>query len=399
MKKHKTLLTVAATFLATSLVWLTVYYCMFMSNPVIKKAADAYQIIEKNFILDYDEDFVKNYTVAAMVSALDDPYSAFYPEGYYEKLAENASGHYYGIGITVVPDSENDYIVINEVKEGTPAYNAGLQPEDIILEANGIKVGYSNYEEAVDIIRGSEGDTEELHLKILRNSTGNEFSVSVTREKIINSPVTGEMFKDGIAYVRIKKFDNETHNEFRTVLEQLGVEKINYLIIDLRDNGGGTLYSTKNIADMLMPKGVLTSFVYKNGTKQDIMVSDDQLVTAPIGILVNGNSASASEVLSSGLRDNGRAVLIGEKTFGKAIAQNTIPFETENGKIKSAIYLTCAKYLTPAGENIHGKGLEPDIVVETPEKYKEIPVDEWVREEDIQLITALETAEKTLKEK
>ena len=399
MKKHKTLLTVAATFLATSLVWLTVYYCMFMSNPVIKKAADAYQIIEKNFILDYDEDFVKNFTVAAMVSALDDPYSAFYPEEYYEKLAENASGHYYGIGITVAADAENDYLVVNEVKEDTPAYNAGLQPEDIILEANGIKVGYSNYEEAVDIIRGSEGDTAELHLKILRNSTGNEFSVSVTREKIINSPVTGEMFKYGIAYVRIKKFDNETHNEFRTVLEQLGVKKINYLIIDLRDNGGGTLYSTKNIADMLMPKGVLTSFVYKNGKKQDIMVSDDQLVTAPIGILVNGNSASASEVLSSGLRDNGRAVLIGEKTFGKAIAQNTIPFETENGKIKSAIYLTCAKYLTPAGENIHGKGLEPDIVVETPEKYKEIPVDEWVREEDIQLITALETAEKTLKEK
>lgn len=398
MKKNKTLISVICTFLATTILWITVYNCTVMSNPVIKKAVDAYDLIEKNYIFDYDEEYMKDVVVAAMVMSLGDRYSQFFSKDYYESLEESMDGHYYGIGIMVIVDPESGNVVVDSVTENSPAERSGILPGDIIIEVEGTKITYENYEEAISIIKGdSKVEGTEVSLKVSRGPNGIELTKRVKREKIVNHTVDYELIEPGIAYIKISSFDNETQSEFLNVLGELGPDNIKGLILDLRDNGGGTLYATQNIADMLMPKAVLTTFKYKDGSTRNIETTDRQLVKAPICILVNGNSASASEVLTSGLRDNGRAKVVGEQTFGKAIAQQSIPFETEKGKVISSIYITNASYLTPKGEYIHEKGITPDYIVKTPEEYKEKPVKEWDREKDTQLKKAVELIKEEIK--
>ncbi|MDP4118479.1 MAG: S41 family peptidase [Bacillota bacterium] len=398
MKKYKTLVTIIATFLVTSLMWVSVYNYMYAGDENLRKIETAYNIIKNNFVLDYDKNFVKDFTIAAMVESLRDKYSAFYPKEYYEQLSNGIEGHYYGIGVTVSADTKTGKLIVNDVQKDTPAGRAGIEAGDTILKVGDTPVNADNYQKAVDMIRGDEnGEGTKVGLTLLRGTTENQYTVSVAREKIISSTVEGEMLENGIAYIKIKKFDNETSNEFAQKLLDIGVDNVKYLILDLRDNGGGTIYSTRLIASMLLPKCVITQFKYKNGSSTDIKTTGKQVLTAPMCVLVNGGSASASEVLTSALRDNKRAIVIGEQTFGKGIAQVTIPFETENGKTVSALYLTYAHYLTPNGEDIHGKGLKPDIIVKTPEKYKNIEVSKWDRKEDTQFLKAMEKAKESIK--
>ena len=369
-----------------------------MQNPVVKKVADAYSLIENNYIFEYDDEYLKDLAVSAMVYGLGDKYSQYYPKEYYQSLQERMDGHYYGIGVVVTANPETNEIVISEVNEGSPAEKAGIAPGDILTEVSDTLVDFANYQEAVNLIKGdSEVEGKEVKLRLIREKTAIPYTVWVKREKIVNHTVYSEISVDGVAYIRITSFDNETPAEFLTALEKMGADKIKGIILDLRDNGGGTLYATHTIADLLMPEAVLTTFKYKDGSTMDIKTTDKQLIKAPVCILVNGNSASASEVLTSGLRDNGIAKVIGEQTFGKAIAQQSIPFETENGEIVSSIYITNASYLTPKGEDIHKKGITPDYIVEAPEEYKEIPVKEWEREKDVQFQKAFEIIKEEIK--
>lgn len=396
--KKKTLLTVICTFLATSLIWISVYNCTMAANPVVKKVADAYSVIKDNYIFEFDEEYVKDLAVAAMVMGLGDKYSQFYSKEYYQSLQESMDGHYYGIGIVVKGNAETNEIVVNEVNEDSPAQKAGILPGDIMIEVEDTPVNYSNYQDAVNLIKSDENDRgTEVKIKLIRAETGVQYTVWVKREKIINHTVSLENVGDGIAYIKISSFDNETPSDFYKEIDNFGIDKIRGIILDLRDNGGGTLYATHTIADMLMPEAVLTTFKYKDGTTNDVKTTNNRLLNVPICILVNGNSASASEVLTSGLRDNGIAKVVGEQTFGKAIAQRSFPFETENGEVVSSLYLTNARYLTPNGENIHEIGIKPDYIVETPEEYKEIPVKEWKRENDTQYKKAYEVIKKELK--
>ncbi len=402
MKLKKSVITVISTFLATSLMWVAVYNCINNSalnkkSSTIEKIERAYNIIQDEFILDYDEELMKDITVAAMVQSLGDNYSAYYPKGYYESLHEKMEGSYQGIGITVSPDAETGKkLEIVDVQKDTPAYKAGIEIGDIIINVEGIDVSTENYDKAIELIKGTEESKgKDVTITLIRASAGNEYTVKVQREKIVSRSVDGELFEDGVAYIHILRFDNETHGEFAKKIDEIGLQNIKYLILDLRDNGGGTLYSTRIIANLLLPKCVLTRFEYKDGTKESVMTSGKQALTMPMCVLVNGGSASASEVLTSALQDSGRATIIGEQTFGKAIAQKLVPFEYENDEPVSALYLTYARYLTPNGKNIHGKGITPDIIVETPEEYAEIPVSQWEKEKDVQLQKAIEKVKKS----
>ena len=380
MKRFKTPVRIISTVLATSLVWAGAVSCLYMKNPVGKKVGDAYDIIRKNFVLDYDEDFVKDYTIASMVQALGDRYSAFYPKGYYEKLDRNIQGHYYGIGVVVTVESETNELLITSVQEGAAADRAGIKAGDILVKVGSTEVNGDKLDEAVKLIQVDEkglGTTVKLTLK--RN--GEEYKADVVREKIVSKTVESKIIEGDIGYIKVHSFDNETYGEFKEHAEKIKDAK--YFILDLRDNGGGTLYSMRNIANMLLPKCTLTTFEYKDGGRTEIKTNGKQKITAPMCVLVNGGSASASELLTAALHDNGRAAVIGEQTYGKAIAQVTIPFEYENGKAVSAMYLTYAKYLTPSGEYIHGKGITPDVTSSLPENYEE-------GDEDTQLETAIE---------
>ena len=385
MNRHKGLFNVIATFLATSLIWAGVFSVIYMNDPVSRKVGRAYNLINKNYIFDFDEEFVKDYTVASMVNALGDDYSAFYPKDYFESLENSMNGHYYGIGIKVIANEKTNELIVYYVQENTPAERAGIAEGDILIKVENKAVSAENLDEAVDMIKVDEkglGTTVKLTLK----RDGTEYETDVAREKIVTITVESEILEDDVGYIRIDSFDNETIKEFKENAEKIKDTK--YLILDLRNNGGGTLYSMRHIADMLLPECVLTTFEYKNGKKTELKTSGKQTLKMPMCVLVNEGSASASELLTAALQDNGRATVVGEKTFGKAIAQEAIPFEFENGKPVSAVYLTYARYLTPKGEYIHDKGIVPDIVVEQSEDVK------IGSESDEQLNTALKEVRK-----
>ena len=383
MKKNSTLYTVVATFLATSVFWCLGYHLSYMNDPVVKKFASAYKLVKSEYIHEFDEEFVKDYSISAMVSALEDKYSAYYPKEYYEMLEENITGHYYGVGIVVSPDQESGKVKVQEVNPEGPAFRAGIKPGDVLLYVNEFEVTISNYNEAVSIIKTTDPE-KRIKLTLKSGETGGTYSVDIIREEIVEITVDGYMAEKDIAYIKITSFNNDTHKEFEGKLKELGDFKA--LIIDLRNNGGGTLYSTQNIASMLMPKAVITTFEYKNGDKTHITTSGKRLWDVPITVLVNGNSASASEVLTSALSDNGLATVVGEQTFGKAVAQQTYPFETQGGKVKSALYLTNARYLTPNGTDINKKGITPDYVIKNE------------GDADLQLKKAVEVARESITE-
>lgn len=383
MKKNSTLYTVVATFLATSVFWCLGYHLSYMNDPVVEKFASAYKLVKSEYIHEFDAEFVKDFSISAMVSALEDKYSAFYPKEYYEALEQNLTGHYYGVGIVVSPDAEKGVVTVNEVNPNGPAYKSGIKPGDALLFVEDFEVTISNYNEAVNIIKTANPE-KSIKLTLKSGETGGIYSVDIMREEIIEITVDGYMIESDIAYIKISSFNNDTHKEFETKLRELGEFKA--LILDLRNNGGGALYSTRNIASMIMPKAVITTFEYKNGDRTNITTSGKRLWDVPVTVLVNGNSASASEVLTSALSDNKLATVVGEQTYGKAVAQQTYPFETENGKIKSAMYLTNARYLTPNGTDINQTGITPDYVIENE------------GDADLQLEKAVEVARKSIVE-
>ena len=388
MNRHKGLFSVIATFLATSLIWAGVFSVIYMNDPVSRKVGRAYNLINKNYIFDFDEEFVKDYTIASMIYALGDRYSTFYPKDYFESLESSMNGHYYGIGIKVVANEKTNELVVYSVQENTPAEQAGIAEGDILIKVEDKAVSAENFDETIDMIKVDEkglGTTIKLTFK--RGDT--EYEADVAREKIVTITVESEILEGDVGYIKIDSFDNETIREFKENAEKIKGTK--YLILDLRNNGGGTLYSMRQIADMLLPKCTLTTFEYKNGKKTELNTSGKQILKMPMCVLVNEGSASASELLTAALHDNGRATVVGEKTFGKAIAQEAVPFEYEKGKPVSAVYLTYARYLTPKGEYIHDKGILPDVVVEQDDDVK------TGSESDKQLNTALKEVRKSQK--
>ena len=360
MKKHKMLVAVISTFLASSLFWALIFSTVYLNDPISRKVGRAYKIIKEKYIFDYDDEVLKDNTISALISSLGDRYSVFYTKEYFSSLMDSLDGHYYGIGINVSAN-ENGEIVVIGIHKDSPSERAGIKEGDILFKVEDIFVTEENLDEAIKKIKVDEkglGTTVKLTLK--RN--GEEYETDVLREKVVIHTVESDIIDGDIGYIKIDSFDSETIDEFDIAAEK--VKNTNYLILDLRNNGGGTLDSMQHIADALLPECTLTTFEYKTGKNTVIKTSGKQILKMPLYVLVNEKSASASELISAALHDNERATLIGEKTFGKAIAQQPIPFEYSKGAPVSAIYITYAKYLTPNGEYIHGKGILPDIVVE-----------------------------------
>ena len=235
------------------------------------------------------------------------------------------------------------------------------------------------------MMRGSGNDVgDEIKLTIRRAATGADEEMTLKREEITLKTVKYKMLDDKVGYIRITSFDENTGEEFTSALTELSGMK--GLVIDLRNNGGGMLEPTLKIADSLLPEGLITYFEYRNGEKTEYK-SDADYLDIPLAVLINGSSASASEVLSGAIRDHSRGTLIGEKSFGKGIVQSILPFmKTKNGE--TAIYITTSRYFTPSGECIHGQGISPDIQVPMPEEYANMSFDELTLDQDAQLEAA-----------
>ena len=344
------------------------------------------------YLYEYDKDKAMEQALKGYVEGLDEPYTHYFTKEEFSEYMGALSDGYVGIGV-VISATENDEILVISTFEDSPAYNAGILPGDIIKEIDGISYTGTQMNNAVTYIKAGVEGTE-VRLKILRN--GEEQEVTVVRSGIVTKSVSGEMLDENIGLVHISAFniaaegrEEDTYTEFRDEVKALQDKGMEKMIIDLRDNPGGEVTVVCNIADMLLGEGTITYIEYKNGEKETYS-SDEESLNIPLAVLVNGNSASASEVLTGALKDYKAATIIGEKTFGKGVVQNVFPFADGSG-----ISMTVANYYTPNGHCIHNIGIEPDIEISMPEEYRGFYAATVPYDEDAQLQEAI----RILKEK
>nr|WP_317356909.1 S41 family peptidase [uncultured Tyzzerella sp.] len=321
-----------------------------------QKTAQIESIINKYYVNDYDEQLMEEMMYKGMIASLKDPYSYYMSEKELKEFLDDTEGNYVGIGI-MVNLTEDEKIHINKVFDGSPAQDSGLKEGDKIMKVEDKEVNLENYQEVVSDIKGEEGT--KVKLNIYREKENKTFNVEVLRKSLDVPTVEYKLLDDNIGYISISQFDRVTYDQFKKVYDALNGS--NGLIIDLRDNPGGLLTTVNKITDMLVPEGTITYIEDKQGNR-DYHKSDANYYNKPLVILVNKNSASASEVLSGAVKDFGVGKLVGETTYGKGVVQNM--YQLADG---SGVKITMAKYYTPSGVCIQGTGIEPDYKVTNPE--------------------------------
>ncbi len=353
------------------------------------KARTIYNIADKNYVGDIDEKKVFEGIYLGMLYDSTDKYSTYISAEDYEDYKIKTTGNYVGIGALMTIDANDYSIIVNTVYENSPAAASGLKPGDKLIEVEGKKVNYDNYADAVDMVRGKAGTA--VKLKLFRPSDNTTYEADVTRADIDQPTVASAVIDENIGYIKLGGFESVTYDQYMNEYKKLRDQGISSLIIDLRDNPGGLLDVVAKIADELIPKGVITYTEDKNGKKEYINSAENE-IDIPLVVLVNEHSASASELLTAAVKDTGKGTIIGKNTYGKGVVQTTFPL-TDG----SAVKLTTARYYTPKGECIDGKGVAPDIEVTNPADY-ELPVvagtdADYNTEYDLQLKKAVEKLE------
>lgn len=351
----------------------------------IKKLIDTY------YIYDYDEEAMNDAALTAYADAVGDPYTVYINKSDFKEMKESTEGNYVGIGVEVYIDTDKLLTVIS-VFDNSPAAEAGIRSGDKIVAVDGTEVSYSNYNEAINMIRGeaTEKSGEKANLTIMRN--GERIDMQVARAEVVAITAKEKVIDGNIGYIRISDFGDQTAEEFKGCIERLKSQNVTGVVVDLRNNPGGTLDSVVKVADMLLPKGRIITIKDKLGN-EEAYDSDADFYDIPLCVLINGSSASASEALAGAIADHGRGTLIGVKSFGKGIVQSI--FELGDG---TAFKVTTATYYTPNGTCIHGQGIEPNIKVELDEETANQPITNISYEKDYQLQKAVEVL-KTANEK
>lgn len=324
-----------------------------------KKLAAIEDVINEYYYqdADIDVDAMTEGMYAGMVNALGDPYSVYYTEEEWDDLMRETEGIYYGIGAYLMLDQNTGAAKISGVIDNTPAQEAGLRADDLIYKVDGEMTQGLELSEIVARVKGEEGTT--VHLTIYREGEADYLEIDVERRKIESPTVNYEMLENDIGYIQITEFDDVTTDQFTEALSTVKGSGAKGLILDLRGNPGGSLSVVVDIAREILPKGVIVYTEDKYGERDEYNCDGRKELDIPLVVLVNGNSASASEILAGAIKDYGKGTLIGTTTFGKGIVQRVLPL-TDG----TALKLTISAYYTPDGNNIHGVGIEPDIVCE-----------------------------------
>lgn len=356
--------TLMVLILLTILRFLGVYHWIdgSLADQVWNKAS----VIESYIDRYYWKDDVPDQTISecaakGMVAALGDPYSSYFTSQELKESFDSINGDYQGIGATVAVDQKTGQKVIKNVQKGTPAERAGLKIGDCIIKVDDKNVEKMGLSETVSLIKGEKGKKSVLTIKRKQSGKTVEKQLTVVTEKIVSQSVTKKMLKSEIGYIGISQFDKETVSQFRKAIADLEKKDEKGLIIDLRNNGGGSLTAVIRMLDRMLPEGNLIT--EKNKVKGDKLYtsSDKEHFDKPVIILINGQSASASEVFAGCMQERKAATLIGTKSFGKGIVQTVFSLEQSCG---GGIKLTTGEYLLPSKRCIHGKGLTPDVEVE-----------------------------------
>lgn len=339
----------------------------------IEKALDTY------YVEDYDKELAEELMYTGLAAGVGDPYTYYLSADSLAEQMEKNSGHFVGIGVEIYA-GDDGYIVVSSVTPGGPAEAAGILAEDKITEVDGESITGKTAADVSALVKGEAGT--DVTLTIFRESTGEVLEKTVTRQDIQVKTVSWRMMEDNIGYIAITNFRENTYSQFKEALDMLEAEGMEKLVLDLRNNTGGLVKSAHEIGEELLPEGIRVYTMDKDGNREDTLC-DDVYNDVPLVVLVNGNSASAAEILAGAIQDTGRGQLIGTTTFGKGLVQRL--FTLPDG---SGLNVTIQKYYTPNGTSIHGVGITPDYEVELPEEYAQqtnIPA-----EADTQLQKAVE---------
>lgn len=341
-----------------------------VTAEVLKKLGLLTGIIEDEFYLhEVSGEELAEGMYRGLLDSLDDRYSEYYNAEEFQELMNGTSGIYYGIGAYVSLDTATNYPKISGTIKGTPAEEAGLRANDILYEVDGTSTYGMTLTDAVALIKGEENTP--VVLSIVRD--GKQLEFTLYRRKVESPTVESKMLDDKMGYLQITEFDDVTTDQFLAAMEELYAAGMEGLVLDLRSNPGGNLSTVVEIAQNLLPEGVIVYTEDKAGKRVNYRSKGDREIQIPMTVLVDMNSASAAEILSGAIQDYGKGTLIGTTTFGKGIVQSIIPLYDG-----SAVKITISSYYTPKGRNIHGIGIEPDIVCEFDgEHYYDVddPVD------------------------
>lgn len=316
------------------------------------QSLDSY--VRENYLSDIDEGDLNDGILKGYVSGLEDKYSRYLTdEEYLAELSED-EGQSLGLGLTLTED-ESGYIRIADIMPDSPVSDAGIRVGDVITLIDGVDVLAAGFDESVESMRGTEGS--EINLTVRRGGIDKDYTF--TRRSIEIVTVTGEMLSGYVGYISISSFKKNTPQQFIETLERLTSNGAKALIFDVRDNAGGIVTALSDCLDPLLPEGVIATAEYKDGHTETLVYSDESELDIPIVVLVNKNTASSAELFAAALRDYGKASLVGEKTYGKGVIQQTTKLDSGG-----AVVLTVAKYKTSLSECYDGVGITPDYAVE-----------------------------------
>ncbi len=364
----------------------TVQMTDILDEETVERLDELTEYMDVYFYEGYDTDVVQDSLCKGLIDGLGDPYSVYYTEEEYEEMQIDTTGEYYGIGAGLTQDPNTMEVTVNKIYSGTPSEEAGLKEKDIILYVDDIEATSMELTELVQNIRGEEGTS--VFIQVYRPSTDKILEFDVERRNVELPSVEGKMLSNNIGYIEILEFQTNTATQFKTLLEELESQDMEGLIVDVRANPGGTVNSVVSILDILLPEGIVMYMEDKYGDR-DNFYSDSSCVDYPIVVLMDENSASASEIFAGAIKDYNYGTLVGKTTFGKGIVQSVFPID-DGGALK----ITTARYFTPNGSYIHGVGIEPDIEIDY--EYSGPEDEEYDMQYDSQVQKAIEVMNEEL---
>ncbi|MBR5514338.1 MAG: PDZ domain-containing protein [Ruminococcus sp.] len=352
---------VAVTFILTSFFSLQSFNTKVMDVNEKAKKYTAMQsldnIVRESYLGEINEETLEDGILKGYVQGLDDKYSRYLTEEEYLTEQNESSGTLVGLGLTLTEDASG-YILISEILSSSPASDLGIIKDDLIIKIDGVDVKEMGFSAAADNMKGTEGSS--ITLTIRRNGKDTEYKF--TRRAIIVNSVESEMLGSYIGYIKINSFKENTPEQFIAALERLTVNGAKSLIFDVRGNSGGLVSALEKCLDPLLPEGIIATSEYKDGHTETLIYSDSSELIIPMAVIADKKTASAAELFAASLRDFGKAVVVGEQTYGKGVMQDIK--ELDDG---GAVVLTVATYKTVLSECYDGIGITPDYPVENGE--------------------------------
>ena len=328
-----------------------------VTSETEEKIAELKKLIDKNYLHDVDEEELQEGIYKGYISGLDDPYSVYYDEEETKSFYETTEGEYDGIGAVLSQNMDTGIITLVQIYDDSPAMKAGLQDEDILYKVDKEEVTGEDLTEVVSHIKGEKGTT--VDITVLRGEENEEVTVTVTRDTIQAQTVEYRMLEDNLGYIAVSEFDSVTYDQYQQALEDLQNQGMQGLIVDLRNNPGGNLSTVCDMLDLMLPEGLIVYTEDKDGNRQEMTSDGEHQFNLPMTVLMNGNSASASEIYAGAIQDYGLGKIVGTQSYGKGVVQQI--FDLKDG---TCVKLTIAEYFTPNGRNINGEGITPDVEVE-----------------------------------